>query len=208
MARISKGRMSVEQAALLLGVDRDADAQTVQQAFRVWARLAHPDAGGDRGHFEELIRARRTLVTRAPSGIKPQEVTVAAPRMGFTAVRRRPSGLGAVAIVVALLAALISPLATVALPVWMAAGVMGACATALSVTVSRCCLDTRADVGHRIGTLMITWAPVAVVQVLIASMLGTQIVLALPVLALPEVFAVALVNPGAGLWRPIRRPNP
>ncbi len=208
MARLSRGRMSVEQAALLLGVDPDAEPEAVHQAFRVWARLAHPDAGGDRGHFEELIRARRTLVSRAPSPAEPPEVTPVPPRLEFSAVRRRPSVTGTVVIVVVLLAALISPLATVALPVWMAAGVMGGCATAFSVTVSRCCLDVRADVGHRIGTLMITWTPVAVVQVLIASMLGTHIFLALPVLALPLVFAVALVNPGAGLWRPIRLPNP
>ena len=208
MARMSRGRMSVEQAALLLGVDPDADAETVQQAFRVWARLAHPDAGGDRGHFEELIRARRTLLSRAPSSTEPPEETPVAPRLAFSAVRRRPSAAGSALIVVVLLAALLAPFVTAALPVWIAALVMGGCATAFSTVVSRNCLDTRADVGHRIGTLMITWTPVAVVQVLIASMLGTQIFLALPVLALPLVFAVALVNPGAGLWRPVRLPNP
>jgi len=34
------------------------------------------------------------------------------------------------------------------------------------------------------------------------------VIVALPVLVLPLVSAVALVNPGAGLWRPVRFPAP
>ena len=39
--------MTREHAALLLGVDESASADDVQRAWKVWVRLAHPDAGGE-----------------------------------------------------------------------------------------------------------------------------------------------------------------
>lgn len=57
--------------------------------------------------------------------------------------------------------------------------------------------------GHRIFLLTAVWVPVATVQVLVAQVIGASVVTALPALALPFAAAVALVNPGAGLWRPI-----
>ena len=61
MAR--RTEMTREHAALLLGVDECASADDVQRAWKVWVRLAHPDAGGDRDHFEALMHAMTTVST-------------------------------------------------------------------------------------------------------------------------------------------------
>lgn len=45
----------------ILGVERDASIETIRQAYRQKAKVAHPDAGGDAERFKELERAARTL---------------------------------------------------------------------------------------------------------------------------------------------------
>ena len=53
--------MGREEAAQLLGVPADADPDTIRHAWRLWARVAHPDVGGDPAHFARLDEARRVL---------------------------------------------------------------------------------------------------------------------------------------------------
>jgi hypothetical protein len=66
-------------------------------------------------------------------------------------------------------------------------------------------LSRSADHGHRIVALALLWLPIVVMQVLLSLLVGTSFVPILPLLALPFVAVVALVNPGAGLWRPVGR---
>jgi len=89
------------------------------------------------------------------------------------------------------------------LPTWAAALVMGSLATTAAVIVTRRIATDQADVGHRITLLTAVWVPLATVQVLVAQVLGAGVLIGLPALALPFAAAVGLVNPGAGLWRPI-----
>ena len=70
--------------------------------------------------------------------------------------------------------------------------------------MQRTCLGALADTGHRIGLIVAVWLPVATVVALAATTVGTSLIPVLPVFVLPFVATVALVNPGAGLWRPVR----
>lgn len=45
----------------ILGVSRDADANTIKKAFRKLARTHHPDAGGDEAKFKEINEAYEVL---------------------------------------------------------------------------------------------------------------------------------------------------
>lgn len=45
----------------ILGVSRDADADTIKKAFRKLARKHHPDAGGDEAKFKEINEAYEVL---------------------------------------------------------------------------------------------------------------------------------------------------
>lgn len=45
----------------ILGVARDADANTIKKAFRKLARTHHPDAGGDEAKFKEINEAYEVL---------------------------------------------------------------------------------------------------------------------------------------------------
>ena len=208
-------RMMREQAALLLGVDADASAEQVHHAWRVWAKLAHPDAGGDREHFEALVRARSILLTHpaqplaqptaertsTPSTPTPQ------PRVRLRDVCRRPSvpGMAVLALVavVATLAVFVAPQLTdlgAALTVGMAA-------STAAIAIQRNLLGRSADTGHRIAALTLAWFPIAAVLTAAVAYQGLAIIGFLPVIALPFVVTVGLVNPGAGLWRPIRVPS-
>ena len=44
-----------------LGVNREADANTIKQAYRRLASQHHPDKGGDKNKFQEIEQAYRTL---------------------------------------------------------------------------------------------------------------------------------------------------
>jgi hypothetical protein len=202
----SKGGLHVDrdEAAALLGVPADASAEAVKRAWRVWARLAHPDAGGDPRSFAELDQARRVLLRpRPPSfGLEP------APRLPWRAVLTRPAhpillGLGAgVAVLLAIVPAF------TALPVVLAAAPAFIAATAWAVFASRALIAPRADHGHRITALALLWLPIAAAQVGVSIIAGVSLIAVLPLSALPLAAAVAAVNPGAGLWRPVSDGGP
>lgn len=45
----------------ILGVEKNADAAAIKEAYRQKAKKLHPDAGGNRADFEELSKAHETL---------------------------------------------------------------------------------------------------------------------------------------------------
>lgn len=195
--------MGRDEAAQLLGVPVDADPDTVRHAWRLWARVAHPDVGGDPAHFARLEEARRVLQFPAPVvfGVRPQ------PRAPWSAVLRpaaRPIPLLLAAVGVVLLAGLPG-----VLPVPYGACALAAAiaAAAWAVWATREVLGERADHGHRIAALALLWLPIAAAQVLVSAGAGASLVPVLPLFAVPLVVAVAAVNPGAGLWRPIGHPG-
>ena len=194
--------MNRDEAALLLGVPVTADPEAVRHAWRMWARIAHPDVNGDPAHFAQLDTARRVLLQAAPA-VAPQ--VTSAPRKTWSQVVRWPAHPIALAfsgIVTILLAALagVSPLpyaVTVA---------TSSCAAALwAVWATSEILPRSADQGHRISALTLLWLPIAAMQVVVSVLVASSFVPVLPLLALPFVAVVALVNPGAGLWRPVGR---
>ena len=208
MAR--RTEMTREHAALLLGVDESASADDVQRAWKVWVRLAHPDAGGDRDHFEAMMNARRFLLASVvqanavEADAAPAAEHAVPDRPSLRSVVRRPSRGAAIVLVGVAVIALASPVATLSLAPWVSALIMGGCAAGFAVGATRALLGDRGDVGHRIMCISALWPPVACGQVGLSSSLGSGIVLMLPVLAVPLVASVAWMNAGAGLWTPVR----
>ena len=199
--------MDRDEAARLLGVPVDADATTVRHAYRMWARVAHPDAGGDPVHFARLTQARRALLRPLPWPSSAPDEHAPRPRAPLTAMLRRPEHL------VALLAGAIAAAAVAAVPLLGVAPPIGALMAGMasaswSAITTRAILRRGADAGHRIAALACTWVPLAAMQVALSTLLGTQFVAALPLLALPFAGVVASVNAGAGLWRPIGEAKP
>ena len=222
----------MEEAAALLGVPVDADAQAVKRAWRVWARLAHPDAGGDPQHFAELDEARRVLLhPRPPSlehaGVWPDAIGMAKGLGGGFPIGSmwvsdrfaelfHPGNHGttfggtplACAAALAVLPSLAPP------PLFLAAAPAFLAATAWAVVASRAVLAPRsvpgpsADHGHRITALVLLWLPIASTQVCVSIIAGASILPVLPLSALPLAAAVSAVNPGAGLWRPVSGERP
>ena len=202
--------MDRDEAAALLGVPADATTEAVKRAWRVWARLAHPDAGGDPQHFAELDEARRVLLGAQPPalGLEPT------PRPTWREVLTRPAhpillGLGAVvAVTLAVVPSFTPP------PLVLAAAPAFLAATAWAVVASRALLAPRgghnpsADHGHRITALALLWLPIATAQVVVAIIAGVSLLPVLPLSALPLAAAVSAVNPGAGLWRPMSGERP
>lgn len=191
--------MTREEAARVLGVCVDAEPTQVRRAWRVWARLAHPDVGGQYEHFQALATARDVLLggqRREPTAMpQPQ------PRDPLRLVCTRPRTPGVLVVAaMACMALAAAVLATLA-HVWIAALVMGTFAAGVAVLCVRVFLTPRADVGHKISLLVVTWTPLAVAQIVLAEVLGASVLTALPALTVPIAGAVALVNPGAGLWR-------
>jgi len=189
--------MTRAEAARELGVSEDADAEAIRRAWRVWARLAHPDTGGRPEQFDRLRRARDVLLAQlavAPSRPRPQ----------FRSVIHRPgAGTRWLLILVAVLA-----LVAVALPMLAPGSARGVTlapaallAAIFAILAARWLLDSRADAGHRIAFVSCAWLPLAVMQVALAELLGTSAVSVLPVMVLPFVIVIAAVNPGAGLTR-------
>ena len=195
--------MGRDEAALLLGVPADADADTVRHAWRLWARVAHPDVGGDPAHFARLEEARRVLQRPqpVPFGVQPP------PRAPWPAVVRPPAR--PVALILGAVAVVLLPVLPAVTPVQfgVCALVAAIAAAAWAGWATREVLGERADQGHRIAALALAWIPVAAAQVLVSAGAGESLVPVLPLFAVPIVAAVAAVNPGAGLWRPIGRPG-
>lgn len=193
------------QAAALLGVPVDADTRTVRRAWRMWAREAHPDAGGDAVHFAELDMARRILLTARPVLLEPT------PRAPLRSVLQRPAHpvlltLGAIVC----LAAVIIDAQVLATPAGLPPAVAAMPAPTLAALwaswAARACLRPQADKGHRMTILAAMWLPLWLMQVLLSTVTTASLLPILPISALPLAIAVAAINPGAGLWRPVPRP--
>ncbi|MEY2964415.1 MAG: DnaJ domain [Actinomycetota bacterium] len=196
-------------AARLLGVAPDAAAVEVKRAFRLWATLAHPDQGGSAARFAELCAARDLLLEVTPAPQAParsrtpqpsHEPAQPRPRRPWRDVLVRPTPL---------VAALLGFTAIVGVAMILVAGsVAGPLAVAPAgvasalwcVAVSRAILR-RADHGHVIVARTAAWTCVTAAQLLTAVLLGLAVIEVLPVLVLPFVVAIALVNPAAGLRR-------
>ncbi|NDH18675.1 MAG: hypothetical protein EBY51_04795, partial [Actinobacteria bacterium] len=163
--------MTREHAALLLGVDESASADDVQRAWKVWVRLAHPDAGGDRDHFEALMHARRVLMANVvqanavEANTAPAAQQAVPDRPSLCSVVRRPSRGAAIVLVGVAIIALASPVVTLSLVPWLSAAIMGGCAAGLAVGATRALLGDCGDVGHRITCVSLLWLLVACGQV-------------------------------------------
>lgn len=192
--------MTRDEAAALLGVPADADADAVRQAWRFWARIAHPDAGGDPEHFARLDQARKVMLAA-----RPGRHLVPAPRIPLGGVLRLPSHpmlliTGAIgALGAAILPAILPAIFPVALA--LAAAPAALAATGVAVWATRELLIPASDRGHRITMLSLTWAPLACGQLLVSITAGASLLPVLPLLALPIVAAIAALDPGSGLWR-------
>lgn len=204
-------RITREQAALLLGVDPDASPEQVNHAWRVWAKLAHPDAGGDREHFEALAQARAVLTRggQQASRLTHQEATstAPAPRTPLRQVCCRPNARRAFVLAMVVLGAILIAVLAAHSSDLGAAVAVGIAASSIAITIQRTVLTGKADTGHRITVLTVAWLPMAALLSGIVVLQGAAIVGFLPVVALPFVVTVGLVNPGAGLWRPVRLPS-
>lgn len=192
--------MDRAEAASLLGVPIDADAAQVRRAYRVWARLAHPDLGGDPAAFANLTQARRVMLrpraAAGTTGTPPRP-----PRPPVSAMIRTPEHVTTL-VVTAIAAIALTELPLLGVHPAIAAIIAGFAAATWSFMATRATLRSGADAGHRIVMLAWTWLPLAAIDVLLGTITGTGIISVLPLLALPFVAVVASVNAGAGLWRP------
>ena len=190
------------QAAAVLGVGDTATPDEIRRAFRLWAAALHPDAGGSEAAFARLCEARAVLL--APADPDPVEASPQPPpRQSWRDVLVRPTARDtmvlALLVVGSLGVVLAAPLAT------MPWGLVGAAvsSTATCVVASRTLLRNP-DHGHVIVLRAIVWIALTTMQCAIAAMAGIPAFEALPLLAVPFVACISLVNPGAGLWRPAR----
>jgi curved DNA-binding protein len=58
--------MSLERARELIGVPETATTAEIRRAFRLRAKQAHPDRGGDAERFRELVEAHHLLLRMPP----------------------------------------------------------------------------------------------------------------------------------------------
>ncbi len=201
-------RMTRERAALLLGVEAHATAHEVNRAWRVWVKLAHPDAGGDRCHFEALAGARAVLLKcETPKTPAPDPGIEVPERPRLRSVCSRPSQRGMFQVMLVLIATVVLVLLAPRWPAFGAALAMGTAAGCAALALQRAVLQPDADTGHRISVLFLAWVPVVVSVAGTGALLGIDVIAVLPVIVLPFIVFVAMVNPGAGLWRPIRLPS-
>ena len=193
--------MDREQAARLLGVPEEADPGLVRRAYRTWARVAHPDVGGDPEHFALLVHARRTLLR--PRATDPRPMPAPSPRAPLSAMTHLPDRWPVLA-VAAVLCLACAGLPRVGAGHIGTALICGLASAAWAWWAARACLRAGADAGHRIMLLALLWLPLAAGQGAVSAMLGTAFFEMLPLLTLPFVAVVASVNAGAGLWRATR----
>ena len=110
--------MTRQHSALLLGIDESSSADDIQRAWKMWVRLAHPDVGGDRDHFEALMRARRILLANVvqanalKADTAPAVEQAVPDRPSLRSVIRQPSGRAAIVLVSLVAVALASPAVT------------------------------------------------------------------------------------------------
>ena len=72
----------------ILGVRRDATPEQIKAAYRARAKKLHPDHGGDKEKFQELLHAYQTLSD--PVKRKQYETSKQAPRPARSAPSTRP----------------------------------------------------------------------------------------------------------------------
>jgi hypothetical protein len=132
-------------------------------------------------------------------------VTTPVPRLSWSQVVQMPAHLLAVCIA-GILTVLVAAFASFSvIPFALTVAASAIAAAAWSVWATHEVLSKDADHGHRIAALSLCWLPIAFTQVILSILVAASFVPVLPVLALPLVAAVAAVNPGAGLWRPVGR---
>lgn len=67
--------LSIEQALAILGfTEGTITLVDIKTAYRVKAKLLHPDKGGDAKKFKELVAAYELLIGKARIRLKPQPV--------------------------------------------------------------------------------------------------------------------------------------
>lgn len=190
--------MERTEAAALIGVRADATPDEVRRAWRLWAREMHPDRGGSRRDFERLCQARAVLLQPPP----PPQITML-PRKAWRDVVVNPGPRG-VALLTGLVAlSIIAVLAAPLGPMPWALGGAAAAAAAASVAAGRVLLRGP-DLGHVIVMRFAAWVAVTALQCVVGALAGVPVIEALPLLAVPFVAGISLLNPGAGLWRPSR----
>jgi DnaJ-domain-containing protein 1 len=64
MTAAPSGRMSVDEARRILGVEEGASREEIQAAYTRLMRLAHPDKGGTAGLAAQLNAARDRLLSK------------------------------------------------------------------------------------------------------------------------------------------------
>lgn len=196
--------MTREQAASLLGIGVDADDDAIRRAWRLWAKVAHPDTGGDAAHFARLDQARQVLL-QSSAHHEPGTSAGAASvpvRPGLRAVVRRPSHPAVLAFtgLAACSAAALPHVLPANLHLVVAATPAALAAAAWTIVTERCLLTVQADRGHRIALMMVLWLPLIVGQLLLSTLLTPSLLPVLPLLALPIVAVVAIVNLPAAHW--------
>lgn len=204
------GGMDAGEAAHVLGVSPDAPPDEVNRAWRLWVRIAHPDIGGDRADFERLQAARRVLLAQAPPqrSVGTSDVIRPTRRQALRDVLQRPRHiLLLVLTLIAVIALAVLPGVVPNLPFIVSFAPAAITAAVWASLAQRAMLVRQADRGHRIVVLSALWLPVWLVQLAIAIVLGRDPISILPLTAAPYAAAVAVINAGAGLWRPIRQPN-
>jgi hypothetical protein len=83
--------MEGRHARDLLGVNDGAGTEEIQRAFRECVRLTHPDHGGDRAAFEQVVLAFETLQASPVSPHAPRALAPARPSVDlYDSVRRPP----------------------------------------------------------------------------------------------------------------------
>lgn len=194
--------MNRDEAALLLGVPVTADPDTVRRAWRVWARIAHPDVDGDAAHFAQLDEARRVLLRAAP---EETSVITSSPRKTWSQVTKMPAHPVALALTGIAMILLPASAGYFAVPYAVAVSASALAAASWTAWAASELLSKGADHGHRIAALALLWLPLAAMQIIVSILVDASFVPVLPLLALPFVAVVALVNPGAGLWRTVAR---
>lgn len=186
-----------EAAARLLGIPADAPAREVRRAFRLWAAVAHPDCGGTEEQFARLCAARDVLLASPPPLRSAPRVAARTP---WRDVMRRPSPRSVLVLGVLMALSVSAVLVALVVPVLLGLAVAAIAATVTSVAVGRVLLGNP-DHGHVIVTRTIAWIAITGLQCVVAALAGIPAFDALPLLAVPFVASIAMVNPGAGLWR-------
>jgi hypothetical protein len=187
--------MTRDEAAGLLGIAVDADAEMVRQAWRLWAKMAHPDVGGEPEHFARLDRARQVMLQSGCRHTATHFEPSSPPRVPLREVLRRPTQPAALVVggLITLATGALPHLftSTLGIPLVLAATVCGLVAAAWAVLAALLVLAPDADRGHRIAVIMLLWLPLVASQILVSMLWSPSLIPVLPVLALPIVTIVA-----------------